>query len=254
VAGGGSVTERAVRPASPLLPERLGRSAPVIAVGCVVILVAGAVLAAGRSHAGPLDRGIDQWIIDHLHSHHNAMKHIADLGNPAPITALTVLVILGCLAARRVNGAALALVSVPLASGLTEVVLKPMVGETVGHPAVLSYPSGHTTSVFSVVAVVLVLLSGPPGHRLPGWMRLTLAVVAVAVGCAVAVSLVGIYYHYFADTIGGACVATGTVLAVALLLDTPRARGFLGRWAFGSGVSDREIGLSGHSTPRDRGD
>ena len=230
MAGGGSVTECAVRPGWPLLPGGLRRRAVCTAVCCVVILAAGAVLAAGRSRAGPLDRGIDQWIVDHLHTHHNGLKHIADLGNPAPVTALTVLVILGCLAARRVNGAVLAVVSVPLASGLTEVVLKPIVGETVGHPAVLSYPSGHTTSVFSLVAVVIVLLAGPPGGRLPGWLRLTLAVLAFAVGCAVAVSLVGIHYHYFADTIGGACVATGTVLVVALLLDTPRARVLLDRW------------------------
>jgi membrane-associated phospholipid phosphatase len=229
------VTDQAVRPVPPLLPERARRTAVMIAVCCVVIFTAGAVLAAGRSQAGPLDRGIDRWLISHLHTHLNGLLQIADLGNPTPIVALSVIVILGCLAARRVNGAILVVAAVPVATALTELILKPIVHETIGHPGALSYPSGHTTSVFTMVVIVAVLLVDPPHTRLPGWLRLILVLLAFAVSVTVAVSLIVIQFHYFTDTIGGACVATGTVLGITLLLDAPRPRARMGGWSFRSG-------------------
>lgn len=235
VAGDASVSDQAVRPVPPLLPERARRTAGLIVVCCVVIFVTGAILAAGRSQPGPLDRGIDQWVISHLHTHLNGALQIADLGNPTPIIVLTVIVILGSLAARRVNGAVLAVAAVLVANALTERVLKPIVHETIGHPGALSYPSGHTTSVFTMVVIVAVLLVDPPHTRLPGWLRVLLVILAVGVSAAVAVSLIAIQFHYFSDTIGGACVATATVLGITLLLDAPRARAWMGRWSFRSG-------------------
>ena len=229
------MTDQALKPAWPLLPERARRTAGLTLVGCVVVLAAGAIGAAGRSRPNSLDRPVDQWVITTFHTHLNGMDQIVDLGNPTPIIALTVIIVLGCLAVRRVNGAILAVVAVLVANALTEAVLKPIVHETIGHPGVLSYPSGHTTSVFTVVAVVAVLLVDPPRTRLPGWLRLALVILAVAVGCVVAVSLIGIQFHYFTDTIGGVCVAVGTVLAITLLLDGPRSRARLGRLSFRSG-------------------
>lgn len=229
------MSDEAARAVPALLPERARRTAVIIAVCCAVVFAAGAVVAAGRSQAGALDRPVDNWVIGHFHTHLNGMKQITDLGNPTPAIALTVIVILACLTVRRVNGAILVVAAVLVANGLTELVLKPIVGETIGHPGVLSYPSGHTTSVFTLIAVVAVLLVDPPRTRLPGWLRIGLTVLAFAVGVTVAVSLIGIQYHYFADTVGGACVAIGVVLALSLLLDAPAARARMGRWSFRSG-------------------
>lgn len=229
-------------PVPPLLPENARKPAAIVAVCCAAVLTAGAIAAAGKSHGNALDQPADRWVISHFHSHLNGMKQITDLGNPTPAIALLVIVILGCLVVRRVNGAILAPAAVLAANGLTELVLKPAVGETIGHPAVLSYPSGHTTSVFTLVAVVVVLLIDPPRTRLPGWLRVVLAIILVAIGCVVAVSLIGIRYHYFTDTVGGACVAIGVVLVISLLLDAPSARARMGRWSF---RSDRGRSLPG---------
>jgi membrane-associated phospholipid phosphatase len=229
------VTDRARTPVPPLIPDRARRAAVVISVCCAAVLAAGAIAGAGKSHGNSLDQSVDRWVISHFHMHLHGMKQITDLGNPTPAIALTVILILGCLVVRRVNGAILAPAAVLIANGLTELVLKPAVHETIGHPPVLGYPSGHATSVFTLVAVVAVLLIDPPRTRLPGWLRLALAIIAVAIGCVVAVSLIGIQYHYFTDTIGGACVAIGVVLVLSLLLDAPAARARMGRWTFRSG-------------------
>lgn len=211
--------------------------AAIVAICCAAVFAAGAIAGAGKSHGNTLDQPVDRWVIGHLQAHLNRMYQVADLGGPKPAVVVTVIVILGCLAVRRVNGAILAPAAVLIANGLTEFVLKPAVGETIGHPGVLSYPSGHSTSAFTLVAVVVVLLINPPRTRLPGWLRLALAIILVAIGCAVAVSLVVIQFHYFTDTVGGACVATGVVLVIALLLDAPAARARMGRWSSRSGGS-----------------
>jgi membrane-associated phospholipid phosphatase len=53
--------------------------------------------------------------------------------------------------------------------------------------------------------------------------------VAVVVSCLVGMAMIGLDFHYFTDTIGGAAVGTGTVLGAAFLLDVDRIRGWLGR-------------------------
>jgi membrane-associated phospholipid phosphatase len=231
-----SATDQARKPVPVLIPDRARRPAVIVAICCAALLALGGAFAAGRSQGNALDRRIDPWLIEHLHSHVNGLTQIANLGNPTPVATLTVIVILCCLIVRRVNGAILAAVSVPVASGLTEFVFKRIVDETLGHPPILSYPSGHTTSVFTLAAVVAVLMINPPYRRLHPVLRLVVAILAVLVGLVVMVSLVAIQFHYFTDTIGGACVATGTVLAIALVLDAPAARARMARWSFRSGA------------------
>jgi undecaprenyl-diphosphatase len=137
--------------------------------------------------------------------------------------------VLACLAARRYRGALLFAVAVPLASGLTEGVLKPLVGRTLGGG--LSYPSGHLTVVSAMAVAGLVLLFGPARPPLPATLRWLLTVVIALVVAAVAVCLIAVHFHYFTDTIGGAAVGAGTVMLTALVLD--RLAGRLSRpvWA-----------------------
>ncbi len=69
----------------------------------------------------------------------------------------------------------------------TGLVLKPIIGRTLG--GYLSFPSGHTTGVFAVAAMI------------------------------------GMGAHYFTDTVGGVMVAVGVVLATALAVDKLAAAG-----------------------------
>jgi membrane-associated phospholipid phosphatase len=142
---------------------------------------------------------------------------LARLGGPGPITLFTALLAYCCLAMRRYRGAIMLVAAVIVASGLTEFVLKPLVHRT--YFGSLTFPSGHATATFALIACIVILLLDPPGSVLPTSLRLVLSLSAIAVGCAVALGLVAAQDHYFTDTIGGAAVGTGVTLAIALGLD-----------------------------------
>src|SRR5262249_28491969 len=151
------------------------------------------------------------------------------LGRAEPVTAMTAALVLACVAQRWYRGATLVALSVPAAAAITEFLLKPLIGRL--SYGSLSFPSGHTTGVFAVAAAVTVLLLARRGGRPAArTLRLALSLAAFLGATAVAVAVVGVGFHYFTDTVGGAAVGIGTVLATALALDLvsagwPRRRG-----------------------------
>ena len=64
-----------------------------------------------------------------------------------------------------------------------------------------------------------MLLANPPRRRVPGGVRLLLALLAVLLAAAVAAAMVANGAHYFTDAVAGAAVGTGVVLACAFTLD-----------------------------------
>jgi membrane-associated phospholipid phosphatase len=114
-------------------------------------------------------------------------------------------------------------VAEPVATGLTEYVLKPYVGAAIGQ---VGYPSGHATSMFALAAICTVLLADPPRRRVPGAMRLLVVLIALLFAAAIAAAMVAIGAHTFTDAAAGAAFGTGVVLACALTLDwiTSRVR------------------------------
>jgi membrane-associated phospholipid phosphatase len=217
---------RQTRPAAPLLPAWARRRAAITALCCALLVAVLGVLAAHQSHGNAVDGPVDSWIVHHLGSHRRALSDITDLGEGPEVTALTTVLVLACLAARRVNGAVLAVVSVAVAAALTEFVLKPLVHETINGS--LSYPSGHATGLFALVAVVGVLMldpiGGPRRKRPRPGARMLLVLGLVAVGCVVAVALIGLKYHYFTDTVAGAAAGIGVALTTPFPLDRSGVR------------------------------
>ena len=88
---------------------------------------------------------------------------------------------------------------------------------------VLTYPSGHTTAMFALAAVVTVLLISPRPAK-AGVLRVLIAAAACVLGGAVAIAVIGLRWHYFTDTVAGAAVGIGTVCGLALILDLPAIR------------------------------
>lgn len=134
-------------------------------------------------------------------------------------------------AAASVAGPALAVV-------VTERVAKPLVGR---HLTVLggnSYPSGTVTAVAALAALAVLVV--------PGWWRLGAAIVAAAAVVATSAAVVALRWHFPTDTLGGACVGVGTVLAVDALLHLPGRRRRRGRR--GPQLADGPPALSGSST------
>jgi len=103
----------------------------------------------------------------------------------------------------------------PVATGLTEYVLKPFVGRVIEH----SFPSGHATGMFALATICAILLVDPPRRHVPGAVRLLLVLAALMLAAAVAAAMVAIGAHRFTDAAAGAAVGTGIVLACALSLD-----------------------------------
>lgn len=214
------------RTAAPLLPSSARRPAAIVAAGCVLVVATLGALSAHQDHGHAVDRAVDSWVIG-LHVPSHVLSGLSLLGGSSEMIALTTALALACLLARRVSGAVLAVVSVPIAAALTELVLKPLVHRTIAGD--LSYPSGHTTGLFALATVIAVVLLGSRSGR--PWLAVRIAVVIAAalVACSVGFAMIGLSYHYFTDTVGGAAVGTGVVLGTAFLLDWSVIYPWLGR-------------------------
>jgi len=83
------------------------------------------------------------------------------------------------------------------------------------------FPSGHETSIGSLVVVVglLVLTSRWTTAR-----RVSVVAVLFLVDAIAAIGLVGRYYHYMTDTIGAFLLYVAVTVLVALLIDAATAR------------------------------
>lgn len=152
------------------------------------------------------------------------LRDIADLGNPIPVVALTVALTAGCLMLRKFRAAILVAVSVPAAAAVTEL-LKPIVDRRLsgapGYPSGISFPSGHASGLFSLAAVLCVLLMSPEPLRIPRAARLLISLAAFLVAAAVAVAVIALYRHYFTDTVAAAAISIAVVLGAAHVLDRP---------------------------------
>lgn len=204
-----------------LLPGSLLRPAAALLAVCVAVTALAALLV-GQGKPGSLDSVIDPRIHAWLGHFPVLLNWLPHFGTPIPVTLMTLALVFACLATRRWSGAVLAAVAVPVASGLTEYVLKPSVGQAIGQ----SFPSGHATVMFALAAVCAVLLVNPPHRRVPAVVRLLLVLGAALLASAVAAAMVAIGAHKFTDAVAGTAVGIGVVLACALTLDlaTGRAR------------------------------
>lgn len=214
----------------PLLPSAARRPAAAAVAVCVVVTAFLGIAFAHQSEPGRLDQAVDSRVISALAGHSALLHRVIYLGEPVPVTLLTAALVLACLVARNWRGAVLVTLAVPAAEIVTEFILKPLIGRTMGGDG-FSYPSGHTTGVFVMASCFALLLAGRQWPGLSARLRLALALTAFAVASVVAVCLVAVGFHYFTDTIGGVAVAVGTVLGIALAIDTLSGRpAWMRRW------------------------
>ena len=205
------------RVTGPLLPAALRPWAVALLAVCVAVTALLGLWLMHQSQASGLDSVIDRWLRVNLYRQRAILIRIGELADPRQTTEITVALVLACLVTRRWRGALLVAVAIPAAGALTEYLLKPLFDRTAqGH---LELPSGHSTGAFAMAAVCVVLLLGPLRPRLPDTLRWVLALAVALTAAGVAVAVVALDFHYFTDTLAGAAVGTGVVLATALLLD-----------------------------------
>jgi membrane-associated phospholipid phosphatase len=209
------------RPPRPLIAPGARRGVIAVILLCAADVAALGIRYAGHRYAGPFDTSVDHWFISHLGLTSLPLTVLTWLGDPGPVALVTALIALACLWARWWRGAVLAVLAVPAATGLTEDVLKPVIGRTI--EGLLSLPSGHTTAAFSLATVAAVLLSRTRVGRSRRTSRVLMA-LAYALAVAVAVAMVAQGFHYFTDTVAGVGSGIGVPLIAALLIDTVAAR------------------------------
>jgi membrane-associated phospholipid phosphatase len=215
------MARRAARPGPgprPLLPGPLRWPAAALLAACAVLTAALAVRVAGYRLPEWLDATFDPRIQARLTPHARLLDWLSDLGTLKPVAMMALALALACAATRRWSGVLLT-AAVPAASGLTEYVLKPTVGNAIGQ----SFPSGHATSMFALAAICAVLLAGPPRRRGPASLRLLLALAPALLAVAVSAAMIAMGAHDFTDAAAGAATGTGVVLAGALTLDLAAA-------------------------------
>jgi membrane-associated phospholipid phosphatase len=208
----------------------LGRAGRIWAcwlfAACVVVVVVLGAVFAGQTRADGFDDAVDSPFIRFFAGHNDLLLRLAFPGTLVPAIVISVVVAGCCLLAGRLNGAVLALTTVPAATALDDELLKRVFDRT--YLGALSFPSGHTTSIVSLTAMLALLLLVPPRPRRARAARAARAagaarVLVVAAGCAisavVASAVIGLRWHYFTDTVAGAAVGIGTVCALALILD-----------------------------------
>ena len=203
-------------PRGPLLPAAARPAAIWFVVSCAVLTAVGGVLTAHHTQAGWLDRSIDARIQSALASHNGLLVAVADIAKPSRVALFIAVLVVACVAVRRLDGALLAVVAVPAAILLTEG-LKQLFDRTLNGAPV--YPSGHTATAFALATVVMILMLCPSRHVLPFAVRLAITLAAMLVACAVALAVIGLNWHYFTDTLAGAAVGVGTVVGVSLAID-----------------------------------
>ena len=203
-----------------LLPRQLRLPAAALLAACVAVTAVVGVYLTGWDRPGWLDSAIDPRIQAELGRFPTLLSWLPDFGTLKPVMLMILALVFACVATRRWSGAVLAAVAALAATGLTEYMLKPSIGQAIGQ----SFPSGHATSMFALAATCAVLLVDPPRRRVPGVIRLLLVLMALLLAAAVAVAMVAIGAHNFTDAVAGAAVGTGVVLACALILDLVMSR------------------------------
>jgi membrane-associated phospholipid phosphatase len=198
-----------------LVPGSLRRPAAALLAACVAAMAATGVRVPGYGLPAWLDATFDPRLQAHLAQFPVLLDWLPRFGELKPVAIMTFLLVLAWAIIRQWRGAVLTAVAVPVAIGLTEYALKPSIGAAIGQ----AFPSGHATSSFALATSFAVLLASPPFRRVPGGVRVLLALAAYLLAAAVAAAMVATGAHTVSDAAGGAAVGTGVVLACAFTLD-----------------------------------
>jgi membrane-associated phospholipid phosphatase len=210
-----------LRPRSPLLAPSARRWAVVLMTCCALLVAVLGVLFAHQARPDSFDQAVDSPIISWFSGHQRLSLWLAAPGSTIPATVLCAALVLGCLLTSRTKGAVLAGLALPIAVGLDDGLLKHLFHRT--YLGQLTYPSGHTTAAVTIAASAAMLFLGPMRPAMPRPLRLAIPAIGCLLVVAVAIGVIGLQWHYFTDTVGGAAVGIGAVFGVALGLDLASA-------------------------------
>jgi membrane-associated phospholipid phosphatase len=191
----------------------------LVLASCAILVAVLGLLFAHQTTGSRLDHAVDSPIITWLAGHPGLAGWLAAPGAQLPAVALSAVIVIICLLTGGLNRVVLAAAAVPAAVGVNDGLCKPLFHRT--YLGVLSYPSGHTATMFALAATVMVVLNASPQPVNARALRVVVLAPACGLGAVVAVGVIGLRWHYFTDTVAGAAVGIGTVCGLALVLDLP---------------------------------
>lgn len=184
--------------------HRAGRAGDEIIAGAllVALTIAGGVYVAFRPGSGAFDR----WIQSIVTRNQSAwFTTVTSLRYPAAVVVGALALAAIAVILRRDRPRALAcLVGPPLALLTSELVVKPLVGRSIG--GVLSYPSGSTVGAAALATAAVLAV--------PTRWRVATAVVVTVYALWMALAVVALQWHYPTDSLAGLAYGAGVVLMV----------------------------------------
>src|SRR5689334_8770823 len=139
-----------------LLADQARLRAGGLLAGCVILVVVLGVLFAGQGTADPFDRAVGSPVITFFAGRQTLALWLAYPATLVPAGGASLIAALVCLARGWLRGAVLALLAVPVASGLNDAFLKHLFHCT--YLGALTYPSGHAAAASALAMTLTVLL------------------------------------------------------------------------------------------------
>lgn len=201
-----------------LVPAGLAGLLTAIAVLSLVVVSGLGVWFAGQHTGTSVDQSVYWAVYKQFVGDRGLLRAMLLPTEPVLLVVVIGLIVMVAVARRRPRLAILAVAGPLVTVTITSSLLKPLFGRTINNGS-LAFPSGHTSGLVAVLAVLIVGVAG--STRPPRRKSLTTAVVIFAAVLTVigATALVGMKYHYVTDTLGGACMGVATVFLVAPAID-----------------------------------
>ncbi|HEV7973274.1 phosphatase PAP2 family protein [Amycolatopsis sp.] len=190
------------------------RQLAVVAVLCALATLAIGLYYAGDTGPRGFDASIKASLDTHLAGSRDLLTFLVLSTQPYVLIPVILLVIVVCLVLGRRRDALLALLGPAVSVSANTWILKPLFDRQsigFGIEGTLAYPSGHTVSLVSTLAVLALLARPGPATAVISAMGAILLIAA-------AVGMIELGYHYFTDIAGGTFFAVAVVFALRILI------------------------------------
>jgi membrane-associated phospholipid phosphatase len=210
----------------PLVPDRLRRwVVPETIIAAAVVAGFGFAI---RNSSRPVlfDRRVDAFLSRASGLDHRVAIVLSQFGATKVFVTITAVVAIVLILLGDYRAAAGTVGSVSIGVVLVEAVLKPFFGRHHAGFSGATFPSGHTTVAVAMASAVILAAgsSRPLGRQLAPPLRYLLAVIVLAIACAVGVSMVALRLHYMSDVVAGVPLGLAVTGCFALFLDAVARR------------------------------
>ncbi|QFU91331.1 PAP2 superfamily protein [Amycolatopsis sp. YIM 10] len=189
---------------------RTGVTLGTALAGFAVFSLLGLLLAGDRGFSAP-DARIAGAVENTLGGNEFLLRLLVLPTEPYVLLPALALLATACAVRRHWTGLALTLAAPSIAVMLSSWVLKPWFGRY--YDDHLAYPSGHTVSLVTTLAVVVLLIR-------TARTALLVALAGVVLTAGAGIGMIGLHYHYATDVAGGAGLSVAVVPVVAALVTT----------------------------------